>query len=100
MTREEGIRPSRDPDRDGEHHRVERLGDEQVGDSLDVRDDPAALRDDARHVGEAPVEQHHLRDRAGRRGAAAHRDADVGVFQSEGVVHPVARHRDHVSAVL
>ena len=49
---------------------------------------------------EPAVEQHDLRDRARRRRAVAHRDADVGVLQRERVVHAVAGHRDDVPAAL
>ena len=45
--------------------RVEGLGEEDVGDALDVAEHPAALRDHAWHDGELVVEQHQLRDRAG-----------------------------------
>ena len=100
MPRQERVRPARDTNRDREKHRVDRLGDEQVRDALDVCDHPPALGDDAWHVRELVVEKHNLRDGPRRGRAVAHRDADVGVLQRERVVHAVAGHRDHVTASL
>ena len=45
-----------------EQGRPHGLGDEQVGDALDVGRDPAAFRDDAGQGGEPAVEQHEFGD--------------------------------------
>jgi len=73
------------------------LGDEQVGDALDVGRHPAAFRHDAGQGGERAVEQHQFGDRLGGRGAGAHGDAEVGELERQHVVDAVAGHRDGVS---
>ena len=100
VARQERVPPADDHDRDGEQHRVDGLGDEQVRRALDVGDHAAALGDDARHRRELAVEQHQLRDGTGRRGARAHRHADVGVLQRQRVVHAVAGHGHDVALRL
>ena len=64
---------------------------------------PRTRRPSATTCGMAPKsesEQDDLRDGAGRVAPGAHRHADVGFLQREGVVHPVADHRDGMAAVL
>ena len=57
----EGERHVHDADRHREHEGVDGLRDEQPGDPLDVRDDPAALAEHGRQRREGVVEQHDLR---------------------------------------
>ena len=86
------------PDERGDDRGVEGLGEEDVGDALDVAQDPAALRDDMRHDRELVVEKHELGDRAGRRGPRAHRDAEVRLLEREDVVDAVTGHGDRAVA--
>ena len=87
-------------DRDREQHRVDGLGDEQVRRPLDVGDDPAALGDDAGHRRELAVEQHELRDRAGRRRRRSPSRRRCRRPSAQRVVHAVAGHRDDVALRL
>jgi hypothetical protein len=85
---------------DGQQCRPHRFGDEQVGDAFDVGCDPPAFGYDAGQGGESVVEQHQFGDRLGRGRARAHGDADVGEFEREHVVDPVAGHGHRVPARL
>ncbi len=89
-----------DADEQRQEHGVHRLGEEQVGDALDVADHPPALADHVGQRGEAVVEQHDLGHGPRRRTARAHRHADVGVLEGEHVVDAVAGHRHGVASRL
>ena len=57
----------------------------------------STARDQRREV---VVGEHDLRRLLGDLGAAAHRDADVGLLERGGVVHGVAGHRDDLAGLL
>ncbi len=97
MAGEEREGAARQTHGEGEEHGIHRLGHEEVGDLLDVRDDASPLRHDARDRVEAPVDQHELGHGARRCGSGADGDADVALLQCEHVVDPVTRHGDHVA---
>ena len=87
------------------HDERRQLGDvvgQVVGEEpLDVVERGAALLDRLHDVREVVVEQHEVRRLASDVGPGlAHRDADVGLAQGRRVVHPVAGHRDHLTALL
>ena len=84
--------------RNGQHedHRVDRLGDEEVGDSLDIRDDLATFAHHVWQSAKLAVDEHELSHGPGGGAAAADGDTDVGVLQSQHIVDSVTRHRHHV----
>jgi hypothetical protein len=79
VPRQERVLPPGDGNEDRDQDRVDRLRDEEVRRALDVRDHTTAFGHNAGQRRELAVEQHELRDRARRRGARAHGNADVGV---------------------
>ncbi|CAB5018535.1 unannotated protein [freshwater metagenome] len=100
VTRDERVRRSRDSREHGEQHCVDRLGEEEVRDALDVVDHPPPLGE---HVGQRAVcviEQDELSDRARRGRARPHGDAHVGILQRQHVVDAVAGHGDDVAPGL
>ena len=100
MTGQEEERQPRDHDGDRQHRGIYGLGEKEVGDPLDVADDPAALGNDAGNDREPAVEQDELGDPAAGVAAVAHCDADVGVLEGKHVVDPVPRHGDVMAAAL
>ena len=72
----------------------------QVGDPLDVVDDPSTLGQDPGKGREAVVEEHQLGHRSRRRRARTHCDPHVGVLEREHVVDPVPGHGHGAAAGL
>ena len=92
MLRKERKRHPKQADKCGEQYGVGGFGQKQVGHSLNVVDDPAALSHHPWQCREAVVKQYQLSHGPGGRTAGAHGDAHVGVFEGQYVVHAVARH--------
>ena len=76
-------------------------GEQERDEGADVVVDPAALANRANDRREVVVREHDVGCLARRLGAAlAHRDADIGLAEGGGVVHPIAGHRDDVPTRL
>ena len=96
MAREEGIGLCPHDDGRGQEGGVHGLGDEEVGDPLDVGDHLPALRQDPRHGGERAVEEHYAGNGSARLAPRPHRDPEVRLLERLHVVDPVPDHRHHV----
>ena len=78
---------------------VDRLGQVQAAEAVDVARDPPALADRARQHRELVAQQDDVGDALGDLAAGAHRDREVGLLERGDVVDAVADHR-RVAAAL
>ena len=68
--------------------------------ALQIVDGAPAFLHHLRHGSKVGVEQNEVRDRTRRVAAGSHRNAAIGLFQRQNVVHTVARHRHRVAVVF
>ena len=90
---EEGEGPAGHGDEQDQRRRVDRLGQVEAAEPVDVAGDPPPLADRLGQAGELVLEQDDVGDPLGHLGARAHRHREPRLLQRRHVVDPVADHR-------